>query len=157
MKSCTSSAPWRNGPYHYKREFASLRLASRIPAARPPLRISTSISSWASALPWLARTAPAKVRLSGCCRPFTGQRPAQIRSTAALDARAEVEVYRQFRDVAQGKSVLLISHRLGSARLADRIVVLEEGRIAEQGSHAALVARGGRYAEMYATQAQWYR
>ena len=46
--------------------------------------------------------------------------------TAALDAQAEVEVYRHFRDMAQGKSVLLISHRLGSARLADRIVVLEE-------------------------------
>ncbi|HEY0734190.1 MAG TPA: ABC transporter ATP-binding protein [Herpetosiphonaceae bacterium] len=77
--------------------------------------------------------------------------------TAALDARAEVEVYRQFRDMAVGKSVLLISHRLGSARLADRIVVLEQGQIMEQGSHADLMARGGRYAEMYAAQAQWYQ
>jgi ATP-binding cassette, subfamily B, bacterial len=69
--------------------------------------------------------------------------------TAALDARGEVAVYRQFRDMAQGKTTLLISHRLGSARLAERIVFLEHGRIIEQGSHDDLVARGGRYAEMY--------
>jgi len=77
--------------------------------------------------------------------------------TAALDARAEVEVYRQFRAIAQGRSVLLISHRLGSARLADRILVLAGGRIVEEGSHADLLARGGRYAAMYTVQADWYR
>jgi ABC-type multidrug transport system fused ATPase/permease subunit len=77
--------------------------------------------------------------------------------TAALDPKAEVEVYRQFRDVSMGKSVLLISHRLGSARLADRIVVLEEGRIVEEGSHEELIRAGGRYARMLQTQAQWYR
>lgn len=76
--------------------------------------------------------------------------------TAALDARAEVEVYRQFRDAAVGRSALLISHRLGSARLADRIVVLEQGQIVESGTHAALVKAGGRYAEMYHVQAAWY-
>jgi len=76
--------------------------------------------------------------------------------TAALDARAEVEVYRQFRDVSEGKTVLLISHRLGSARLADRIVVLEGGRIVEEGNHAELMRRGGVYARMLGTQAQWY-
>jgi ATP-binding cassette subfamily B protein len=76
--------------------------------------------------------------------------------TAALDARAEVEVYRQFRDVSEGKTVLLISHRLGSARLADRILVLDGGRIVEEGSHAELMRRGGPYARMLGTQAQWY-
>jgi ATP-binding cassette subfamily B protein len=76
--------------------------------------------------------------------------------TAALDARAEVEVYRRFRDMAEGKTVLLISHRLGSARLADRIIVLEHGHIVEEGSHAELIAHGGRYATMYAAQAEWY-
>lgn len=76
--------------------------------------------------------------------------------TAALDARAEVEVYRQFRDVSRGKTVLLISHRLGSARLADRILVLEAGMIVEEGSHAELMARGGLYARMLGAQAQWY-
>jgi ABC-type multidrug transport system fused ATPase/permease subunit len=77
--------------------------------------------------------------------------------TAALDARAEVDVYRQFAEMARGRSVLLISHRLGSTRLADRVVVLRDGRIVEEGTHADLVARGGHYAELYAIQAAWYR
>lgn len=76
--------------------------------------------------------------------------------TAALDARAEVEIYRQFRDVSVGKTVLLISHRLGSARLADRILVLDNGAIAEQGTHADLLTLGGRYAHMLGVQSQWY-
>jgi ATP-binding cassette subfamily B protein len=77
--------------------------------------------------------------------------------TAALDARAEVEVYRQFRDVSVGKSVLLISHRLGSARLADRIVVLDGGRIVETGTHRELLSKRGRYHALYAVQAAWYQ
>ena len=77
--------------------------------------------------------------------------------TAALDARAEVNVYRSFTDISHGKSVILISHRLGCARLADRIVFLESGRIVEEGTHDELLARGGRYAEMYELQAAWYR
>ncbi len=77
--------------------------------------------------------------------------------TAALDAKAEVEVYRRFRDMSQGKSVLLISHRLGSARLADRIVFLEGGRITEEGTHDELMSRGGQYSRLYSVQAEWYR
>jgi ATP-binding cassette, subfamily B, bacterial len=77
--------------------------------------------------------------------------------TAALDARAEVEVYQQFRDMAQGRTTLLISHRLGSARLADRILVLDNGRIVEQGQHMTLLAHDGRYATMYRIQAHWYQ
>ena len=77
--------------------------------------------------------------------------------TAALDAKAEVEVYRQFRDVSRDKTVLLISHRLGSARLADRIVFLDNGHVVEEGTHEELVALEGRYAEMYTVQAGWYK
>jgi ATP-binding cassette subfamily B protein len=76
---------------------------------------------------------------------------------AALDALAEREVYRQFSQASEGKTVLLISHRLGSARLADRIVVLEEGRVVQTGRHEELIAMGGPYTEMYTLQAEWYR
>jgi ABC-type multidrug transport system fused ATPase/permease subunit len=77
--------------------------------------------------------------------------------TAALDPAAEVEVYRRFRDLAAGRTVLFISHRLGSARLADRVLVLEAGHIVEEGSHADLMGRNGRYARMFSAQASWYR
>jgi ABC-type multidrug transport system fused ATPase/permease subunit len=76
---------------------------------------------------------------------------------SALDALAEREVYRQFLAVSEGRTVLLISHRLGSARLADRILFLENGRIVQQGTHDALLAAGGPYAALYAMQAEWYR
>ncbi len=77
--------------------------------------------------------------------------------TAALDPMAEAEVYRQFGDLLAGRTALLISHRLGSARMADRILVLKDGRIVEQGPHDDLVAKGGVYAAMWEEQASWYR
>ena len=77
--------------------------------------------------------------------------------TAALDPMAEAEVYRQFGELLAGRTALLISHRLGSARMADRILVLEDGRIVEQGHHDDLVAKGGVYAAMWEEQASWYR
>ena len=76
--------------------------------------------------------------------------------TAALDPRAEVAFYRQFTQVAAGRTAILVSHRLGAARLGDRIVVLAQGRIVEQGDHEALLDRDGIYAHMYGLQAQWY-
>ena len=76
--------------------------------------------------------------------------------TAALDPRAEVAVYRQFSRAAAGRCAVLISHRLGAARLADRIVVLADGCLVEEGSHDALLERGGAYAGMYRLQACWY-
>lgn len=75
---------------------------------------------------------------------------------AALDALSEMEVYRNFLQLAQGKTVLLISHRLGSAQLADKIVFVEQGRIAEEGSHEQLMELGGKYAQLYRRQAEWY-
>ncbi len=76
--------------------------------------------------------------------------------TAALDPRAEVAVYRRFRAAAAGRCAVFISHRLGSARLAARIIVLRAGRVVEEGSHEVLLARGGEYARMYRLQASWY-
>ena len=77
--------------------------------------------------------------------------------TAALDPMAEAEVYRQFGEMTRGRTAILISHRLGSARLADRIVVLKAGKIVETGTHEELLARGGEYAGFFSLQAQWYQ
>ncbi|MFC5557241.1 ABC transporter ATP-binding protein [Methylobacterium iners] len=77
--------------------------------------------------------------------------------TAALDARAEFEVFQRFRDLAQGRTALLISHRFSTVRMADRILVLEGGRVIESGTHAALQGQGGRYAELFELQAAGYR
>jgi ATP-binding cassette subfamily B protein len=77
--------------------------------------------------------------------------------TAALDARSEFEVFQRFAELTAGKSALFISHRFSTVRMADRIVVLEDGRIAEDGSHAELLDLGGRYAEMFEMQAASYR
>ena len=77
--------------------------------------------------------------------------------TAALDARSEFEVFKRFAELTTGKMALFISHRFSTVRMADRIVVLENGRIAEEGSHDQLASRGGRYAEMFEMQAASYR
>ena len=77
--------------------------------------------------------------------------------TAALDARSEHEVFERFTELVQGKMTILISHRFSTVRMADRILVLKGGRIAEQGSHDQLVKDGGHYAEMFELQAAGYR
>ncbi len=77
--------------------------------------------------------------------------------TAALDARSEREVFERFADLTKEKTTLLISHRFSTVRMADRIFVLEGGRIAEQGSHDQLISDGGRYSEMFELQAAGYR
>jgi len=77
--------------------------------------------------------------------------------TASLDARSEREVFERFADLTQDKMTLLISHRFSTVRMADRILVLEGGRIAEEGPHDRLVRDGGRYAEMFEWQAAGYR
>ncbi|OUJ73132.1 ABC transporter ATP-binding protein [Hymenobacter crusticola] len=77
--------------------------------------------------------------------------------TAALDARAEHEVFQRFADLTAGKTAVLISHRFSTVRMADRILVIEHGEFVEIGSHAELLARGGRYAELFQLQAAGYR
>ena len=77
--------------------------------------------------------------------------------TAALDARSEFEVFQRFSELTSGKTALFISHRFSTVRMADRIIVLENGKIAEEGTHAQLASLGGRYAEMFEMQASSYR
>src|SRR5450631_27996 len=76
--------------------------------------------------------------------------------TAALDAEAEHAVFQRFRALAVGRTTILISHRFPTVRMADRILVLEAGRVVEDGTHAALVAAGRRYARMFQLQASGY-
>ena len=77
--------------------------------------------------------------------------------TAALDAKSEHEVFQRFAELTHGKMALLISHRFSTVKMADRILVLEQGQIAEQGNHEQLLLQGGRYAEMFELQASSYR
>jgi|KBSMisStandDraft_5_1062788.scaffolds.fasta_scaffold16190_2 ATP-binding cassette subfamily B protein len=77
--------------------------------------------------------------------------------TAALDARAEFEVFKRFKELSEGRTAVLISHRFSSVRMADRIVVLKDGAVDSVGTHAELLALRGRYAELFELQAAGYR
>jgi ATP-binding cassette subfamily B protein len=77
--------------------------------------------------------------------------------TASLDARSEFEVFQRFRELSEGTTAILISHRFSSVRMADRILVLAEGQIEAAGTHQELLAAGGRYAELFELQAAGYR
>ena len=77
--------------------------------------------------------------------------------TAALDAKSELQAFERFAELTAGKMALLISHRFSTVRMADRIVVLEGGKLVEEGTHAQLLASGGRYATMFEMQAASYR
>jgi ATP-binding cassette subfamily B protein len=77
--------------------------------------------------------------------------------TAALDARAEYEVFVRFNQLMAGRMAVVISHRFSTVRMADRIVVLGDGKVLEEGTHDGLVARGGLYAELFEMQAKGYR
>lgn len=76
--------------------------------------------------------------------------------TAALDPIAEAEIYEQFSQMTAGKTAVYISHRMSSCKFCDRIIVLDHGRIAEDGTHGTLLANHGIYANLYETQAQYY-
>jgi ATP-binding cassette, subfamily B, bacterial len=88
-------------------------------------------------------------------------RPSQIiildEPSSAMDPRAEYEMFQRFYDLVEGRTALLISHRLSTVKMADRIFVLCNGMIAEQGTHAELIQRRGTYAELFESQAQYYR
>jgi ATP-binding cassette subfamily B protein len=77
--------------------------------------------------------------------------------TAAMDARAEAQVFEQFRDLARGRMVILISHRFSTVRMADQIIVIQGGQILERGSHQQLMELNGPYAQLFQLQARGYR
>jgi ATP-binding cassette subfamily B protein len=77
--------------------------------------------------------------------------------TSAMDPKAEYEVFLKFRELLNGRSAILISHRLSTVRMADRIYVLDKGSIVESGTHSELMKRAGTYADLFEKQAQHYR
>jgi ATP-binding cassette subfamily B protein len=77
--------------------------------------------------------------------------------TASLDAQTEYEIFQHFKELTEGKTAILISHRFSTVRMADRIVVIQDGRIAESGSHEQLLRSEGIYAELFSLQAEGYR
>ena len=76
--------------------------------------------------------------------------------TAAIDPLEEAKIYRQFIETAKDTTAIIVTHRLGSARLSDRIIVMKQGKIVEQGSHRQLVDANGEYARLYKNQSAWY-
>ena len=77
--------------------------------------------------------------------------------TSAMDGKAEFEFFQRFHNLAKDRMAILISHRLSTVKMADRIYVLDQGRIVENGTHEELINRNGRYAELFETQARNYR
>lgn len=114
---------------------------------------------------WLGKIKEEGVDLSGgewqkvaIARNLYSGRPVSIldEPTAALDPVAESNIYEMFGRISAGKSTIFITHRLGAARLADEILVIDDGRVAEQGNHSFLVELDGIYAKMYESQKGWY-
>lgn len=90
------------------------------------------------------------MRLSGIC-------VYKHEATAALDPVAEAEVYETFHDITKGKTAVYISHRMSSCKFCDEILVLDHGKLCERGTHQELLEQRGIYAELYQTQAEYYR
>ncbi len=76
--------------------------------------------------------------------------------TSALDPEREFEIFQQFRELTKGKTTILISHRFSTVRMADRILVIDDGQLVESGPHAELLAKDGLYAKLFHMQAQGY-
>jgi ATP-binding cassette subfamily B protein len=91
-------------------------------------------------------------------RAFMGDKPILIldEPTSQLDPMAESRIYSEFKQMAEGKTAIFITHRLGSTMITDRILVISGGRVTQSGSHDELMAQGGLYADMFQSQKQWY-
>jgi len=138
------------------REAAGLGQADEV-VADLPQQYHTQLGKWFQGGRELSGGQWQKVAVS---RSFM-RRDADIRvldePTAAMDAEAEAQVFKHVREAAEGRMVILISHRFSTVRMADEIVVLDGGRIAERGNHAQLMAADGVYARLFTLQAQGYR
>ena len=100
-------------------------------------------------------------RCKSCCLPARciATRPLSFWTNPPprFDPLAESRLYQTYAETMRGKSALFISHRLASTRFCDRILLLENGAIVEEGTHESLLKMGGRYAQLFETQARWYR
>lgn len=76
--------------------------------------------------------------------------------TAAIDPLEETDIYHKFVEMVWDKTAFIMTHRLGSAKIANRIIVMDAGRIVETGTHEELMEIGGRYSELYQAQTKWY-
>ena len=76
--------------------------------------------------------------------------------TASIDPLEETKLYKKFEEIAKDKTAVLVTHRIGSAKIADKIVVMEDGKISDIGTHDQLMQRGGKYKQMYQSQMKWY-
>ncbi|WP_291580433.1 ATP-binding cassette domain-containing protein [Clostridium sp. UBA6640] len=76
--------------------------------------------------------------------------------TAAIDPVEETKIYKKFAEMSEGKTSIIVTHRLGSAKIANRIIVMDDGKIAEIGNHEELMEKKGKYAQMYEAQSKWY-
>lgn len=92
-------------------------------------------------------------------RAFMGDKPVLLldEPTSQLDPIAESQLYREFAEMANGKTAIFITHRLASTMITDRILVIQDGVVTQEGTHAQLMAAGGLYAEMFEAQRHWYR
>jgi ATP-binding cassette, subfamily B, bacterial len=92
-------------------------------------------------------------------RAFMGDKPVLLldEPTSQLDPVAESQLYREFADIANGKTAIFITHRLASTMITDRILVIQHGVVTQEGTHEQLMAAGGLYAEMFEAQKHWYR
>ena len=122
-----------------------------------PLRYQTQLGKWFRDGRELSGGQWQKIALSRAFMRTAADVLVLDEPTAAMDARAEAEVFEHFRQLARERITILISHRFSTVRMADQIAVLDRGRIIEHGTHAALVAAGGHYAQLFALQARGYQ